>query len=128
MSGGRNTVYPHRNIAGNGDFGADFGGGQYAAFTGFGTLRKLDFDHFHLIERGAFGKGFGVEVAVFIAAAEIAGTDFPNQITAVFAVVGADAAFAGVVGEAAFFGTFVERFDGGGGKGAEAHGGNVEYG
>ena len=128
MGGRGNAVYPHRDIASFGNFTGDFGGGQYAAFTGFGALRELDFDHFDLIERGAFGKGFGVEVAVFIAAAEVAGADFPNQITAVFAMIGADAAFAGVVGEAAFFGTFVERFDGGGGKGTEAHGGNVEYG
>ena len=54
----------------------------------------------------------GAERAVGVAAAEIARADFPDDVAAVLAMIGAVAAFAGVVGEIAFLGAGVERADG----------------
>ena len=68
-----------------------------------------------------FGGGDGefvrVEAAVGAAAAEIAGADLPDDVAAALAVIGAEAAFAGVVREAAELGAAVQRADG---VGAEA--------
>ena len=46
----------------------------------------------------------GLKRAVAVAAAEVAGADLPDDVAAVLAVVGADAALAGVVREAALLG------------------------
>src|SRR5262245_7500018 len=73
--------------------------------------------------RGRAGSG-GRHVAA--AAAAIAGADLPNQVAAVLAVIGAETAFAGIVGEATEFGAFVQGADGVGRQRAEAHGRNVE--
>ena len=68
----------------------------------------------------------GAERAVGIAAAEIARADFPDDVAAVFAVIGAVAAFAGIVGEIAFLGADVERADGVRAERAETHRRNIE--
>ena len=68
----------------------------------------------------------GLKRAVGVAATEIARADFPDDVAAVFAVIGAVAAFAGVVGEIAFLGAAVERADGVGAERAEAHRRNIE--
>jgi hypothetical protein len=73
--------------------------GQDAAMAGLGTLADLDLDHLHLRVLRLGGEAFGVEAPVLGAAAEIAAAQFPDQVAAVFAVVGADAAFAGVMGK-----------------------------
>jgi hypothetical protein len=64
-----------------------------------GALRELDLDHLHLVEGGIFGEARAVELAVGIAAAEVAAADFPDQVAAVLAVVARDRALAGVVEE-----------------------------
>jgi BioD-like phosphotransacetylase family protein len=51
--------------------------------------------------RRLLGEALGAEAAVVVAAAEVARADLPDQVAAVLAVVAADAAFAGVVREAA---------------------------
>lgn len=66
-------------------------------------------------------------MAVAGTAAEVAAAQFPGQVAAVFAVVGADAAFAGVVGEVTQLGALVERADRVGAQRAEAHGRDIEY-
>ena len=68
----------------------------------------------------------GAERAVGIAAAEIARADLPDDVAAVFAMIGAVAAFAGVVREIALPGADVERADGVRAERAEAHRRNVE--
>ena len=50
-----------------------------------------------------------IEGAVAVAAAEIAGADFPDDVAAVLAMIGADAALAGVMRKAAFLGAGVQR-------------------
>ncbi|MCY1179726.1 hypothetical protein D9M73_201400 [compost metagenome] len=95
--------------------------------AGFGALAELDLDHPHLRGAGLGGEAFRVELAVTGAAAEVAATQFPDQVAAVLAVVGADAAFAGVVIEVAELGALVERADGVGAEGAETHGRDVEH-
>ncbi|MNG94978.1 hypothetical protein D3C76_810200 [compost metagenome] len=94
--------------------------------AGFGALAELDLDHLHLRRAGLSGEAFRVEAALLGTAPEVAAADLPDEVAAVFAVVGADAALAGVVGEAAQASTLVERGNGVGAEGAEAHGRDVE--
>ena len=68
----------------------------------------------------------GQNAAVVVAAAEIAAADLPDQVAAEFAMIAADAAFAGVVREAAELGALVEGANGVRAERAEAHGGDVE--
>ena len=65
--------------------------------TWFCTLRQFQFNHFNLIKDRAFGEAFRAESAVIIARTEVAGSQLPNQIAAVFAVIAGDRTFAGVV-------------------------------
>ncbi|MNZ24029.1 hypothetical protein D3C78_411640 [compost metagenome] len=126
MAGWRDAVLTHDNAAGLGDFPGDLVLGQDAAVAGLGALAHLDLDHPHLRAARLGGKTLGVEAPVRCAAAEVAAAQFPHQVAAVFAVVGADAAFAGVMVEVAQLGPLVERADGIGTQRAKAHGGNVE--
>ena len=68
----------------------------------------------------------GVEAAVRSCGAEIARAKLPHEVAAVFAVIGGDAAFAGIVEEAAGLGAPVQRADGVGGERAVAHGRDVQ--
>ena len=52
-----------------------------------GALTEFDFDQFDLRIAGVGGEFFGIETAVVIAASEVAGTDFPDQIAAMHTVV-----------------------------------------
>ena len=106
----------------------DLGGGQNAAMAGFRALTKLELDHLDLIALRALREFLRAERAVAIAATEIAGADFPDQIAAVFAVIGAISAFAGIVSEVALFGADIERADRVRAEGAEAHRRNIEDG
>ena len=101
MRGRRNTILPHRNTARGGDFGAYFSRGQNAAMARLGALAELEFHHFHLIQSRHFREAFRRKTAIRIARAEIAGTDFPNQIATCFTVIGAKPAFARIMRKAA---------------------------
>jgi hypothetical protein len=70
-------------------------------------LRKLDLDHLDLRLARLGGKPFGVEPSFRRAAAEIAAANLPDQIAAMLAVIAADRAFAGVVGEIAELGALL---------------------
>ena len=70
---------------------------------------------------------FGIEAAVAVAATEIAGSDFPDDVAAVLAVVGTDAALAGVMREVAFLGARVQRAYGVCAERAKTHRRNVEH-
>src|SRR5471032_1474206 len=95
--------------------------------AGFCALAHLDFDHAYLRVLRLRGEAFRVEAAVAGAAAEVATAQFPGQVAAVFAVVRADAAFAGVVGKVAELGALVQRANGVGAQRAEAHGRDIEH-
>src|SRR3984893_9589214 len=94
--------------------------------AGLGALAELELDHFYLVVLGVVGKFLGAERAVGIAAAEIARADFPDDVAAVLAMIGAKAAFAGVVGEIALLGPTVQRQDGVGAERAKTHRRNIE--
>ena len=66
------------------------------------------------------------EPAVGVAAAEVAAADLPDDVAADLAVIAAEAAFAGIVREAAELRAFVERADRVGAQRAEAHRRDVE--
>ena len=80
--------------------------------AGLGALAELELDHLDLIVRRGGGEFVGAERAVAVAAGKIAGADFPDDVAAVFAMVRAIAALAGIVGEIAFLGAAVERQNG----------------
>jgi hypothetical protein len=122
----RDAVLAHGHAAGAGDFRGDLVLGQDAAVAGLGALAELDLDHLHLRIAGLGGEALGVEAAVVGAAAEVAAAQLPHQVAAVLAVVGADAALAGVVVEVAEPGALVQRADGVGAERAEAHRRDVE--
>ena len=77
-----------------------------------GTLAHLDLDHAHLRAARLGRKTFGIEAPIWRAAPEVAAAQFPHQVTTVLAMVGADAALAGVMVEIAQLGALVERTDG----------------
>src|SRR5205085_9738787 len=76
--------------------------------------------------RGMVAEAFWIEIARLVATAEITRADLPDEIAAMFQMVGRDPALAGVVIEIADFRTPVQRLDRGAGEGAEAHCGDVE--
>ncbi|MNZ81595.1 hypothetical protein D3C78_1002670 [compost metagenome] len=86
--------------------------GQDAAVAGFGALAHLDLDHPHLRAACLLCEALGVEAPVCSATAEVTAAQLPGQVAAVFAVVRADAAFAGVMGEITQLGALVQGADG----------------
>src|SRR5262245_65241703 len=95
-----------RNLRGH------LGAGQHAAVAGLRPLRQLDLDHLDLPLLRLRGEPVGAERAVFIAAAEIAAADLPDQVATEFAMIAADATLAGIVGEASELGSPVESANG----------------
>lgn len=123
----RDAIFAHQYAAGFGDFFGDLVLGQDPAMTGLGALAHLDFDHPHLRGLRLCRKAFRVEAPVGGAAAEVAAAQFPGQVATVFPVVGADAAFARVVGEVAELGALVQCANGVGAQRTETHGRDVEH-
>jgi hypothetical protein len=99
----RNAIDTGRHTARSGDFRTDLRAGQHAAMARLGALVQLELDHFDLIALGACLEFFRAKRAVRIAAAEIARADFPNDVAAVFAVIGAIAALSRIVREISRF-------------------------
>src|ERR1700752_3124584 len=89
--------------------------------AGLGALADLELDHLDLVVGGDLGEQFGIEAAVAVAAAEITGADLPDDVAAVLAVIGADAALAGVMRETAALRAGIERAHRVGAERAEAH-------
>src|SRR5947208_2535486 len=56
------------------------GSGQHAAMAGFDALAQFELDHLDLTGCRGLGELVGVEFAVGGTAAEIAGTDLPNDV------------------------------------------------
>ena len=94
--------------------------------AGLGALAELQLDHLDLGVGRARGEAFGREGAVGVAGAEIAGADLPDDVAAALPMIGAVAALAGIVREAAQFGAAVQGADGIGAERPEAHGRDVE--
>ena len=116
-----------RHQPGLGDLRGDLRRWEDAAVTGLGALRDLDLDHLDLRQGGVRAERLRVEVAVRVAAAEVAGADLPDQVAAGLLVIARQPALAGVVGEAAGLGALVHRPHGGLPQGAEAHRRDVQH-
>ena len=123
----RDAVAAHRYAAGRGDLRRDFRRRQHAAMAGLGALAHLELDHLDLVERSGLREVLRRECAVGVACTEIAGADLPDEVAAVLAMIGAQAALAGVVGEIPGPGSLVERADGIGAERTEAHRRDVEH-
>jgi hypothetical protein len=94
--------------------------------SGLGALAELDLDHPDLCRGGLSGKPLRVEAAVRITATEITAAQFPDQVTAVLAVIRADAALPGVVGKATELRAAIEGADRVRAHRAEAERGNIQ--
>src|SRR5262249_10023455 len=92
----------------------------------FRALTQFQFDHLDLITGRGFGKPLGAEGTVAVAASEVAGANFPDDVAAHFAMIGTETSFTGTVGESAKLGTAIERAHGIGTECSEAHRRNVE--
>src|SRR5262244_2116427 len=96
----RDAIDADRHTARVRDLRRHLGTRQHTAVARLGPLRELDLDHLDLPLLRLRGEPVGAEGAVLVAAAEIAAADLPDQVTAEFAMIAADAALAGIVGEA----------------------------
>src|SRR5439155_10213638 len=94
--------------------------------SGLGALADLEFDHLDLVVGRDAGEFFRVERTIAVAAAEIAGTDLPDDVAAIFAMIGTDTALAGIMREAALPGTGIQRPHGVGAERTKTHRRNVE--
>src|SRR6266404_3126664 len=94
--------------------------------SGLGALADLEFDHLDLVVARDAGEFFRVERTIAVAAAEIAGADLPDDVAAVFAMIGTDAALAGIVREAALPGAGIQRAHGVRAERAKTHRRDVE--
>ena len=92
-----------------------------------GTLTQFQLDHLDLRVPCIFGKTLRVERTVIVAAAKVAGTNFPDQVAPVDAVVAGDGTFTCVVRKASSFGTRVECQNGVGAQGPKTHGRDIEH-
>src|SRR5882757_4536480 len=101
----RDAVLAHRDAPDLGNFFRNLGRRQHPAMPGLGALADLELDHLDLIVGRDTREFVRVEAAVAVATTEIAGADLPDDVAAVLAMIGADAALAGVVREAALFRT-----------------------
>ena len=126
MAGGRNAVHAHRDAASRCNFSSDLGSGQHAAVARLGTLTELELNHLDLWIGGVGDEFLFAECAVRVAAAKVAGGHFPNQVTAMHAVVLTDRAFTRVVNESAHPGTLVQRLNGVARQRAKAHCRDIE--
>src|SRR5262249_54515353 len=122
----RDAILAHGHAADLGYLFRNFRRRQHAAMAGLGALADLELNHLDLVFAGNFRKQLRIEAAVTVAAAEIAGAYFPDDVAAGLAVIGADAALAGVMREAALPGAGVERAHGIGAERTKAHGGDIE--
>src|SRR5882724_3169282 len=95
--------------------------------TGLGALADLELDHLDLIVGRDTRELVRIEGAVAVTAAEIAGADLPNDVAAILAMIGADAALAGVVREAALLGAGIQRAHRIGAERAETHRRDIEH-
>ena len=123
----RDAVPVLGNAAGRGNLGTDLVFGQDSTMARFGALAQFDLDHLHLGPACLDGEAFGIECTVLVSAAKIATAQLPDQVPAVFQVVRADAALPGVMGEVAQLRALVQRRNGIGAQGAEAHRGNIQH-
>ena len=125
--GRADAVHTHGHAARCGDFRRHLGAWQHPTVAGFGALAELELDHLDLRVQCVGGEALFAEAAVVVAATEVAGADFPDQVTAVHPVVLADRTFSGVVGKVAAFGAAVEGQHGVGAERTKAHRRDVEH-
>ena len=76
--------------------------------AGFGTLGKLDLDHFYNIIGGSLRKFIGIKITLLITAAEVACANLPDQISTTNQMVGANSSFTGVMRKSTVFCRFVK--------------------
>ena len=82
------AILAFRHAAGTGDLAGYLGPGQQPPLPRLGALGQLQLDHLHLGFAGVGDKPLLTEAPVRITATEVTGTDLPDQVTTVFAMIG----------------------------------------
>src|ERR1700745_4116141 len=95
--------------------------------AGLGALAALELDHLDRVTTGQPCELLRIESAVAVAAAEIAGADLPDDVAAHLAVIGADAALAGIMRKAALLRAGIERAHRVRRQRAKTHRGDIEH-
>ena len=127
VRGRRHAVHTYRHAARLRDLGRHLGAGQHATMAGLGALAEFDFNHLDLRFARVGDKALRVKTAVLVAAAEIAGADFPDQVATLGAVVHRNRTFAGIVGKTALACAGIQCADGVGRQCTKTHRGNIEH-
>lgn len=94
--------------------------------TGLGALAQLDLRHLHCVMGGPISEMAWIKLALSVSAAKIARPYFPDDVTAMFEMIGRQAAFSSVVIESTDLCAKVERLDSIAAECAEAHCRNIE--
>src|SRR5699024_2732749 len=124
--GWADTGLAHGDAADLGDLLRDLGPRQHSADARLRALGQFERDHLDLRVLGLLGEHLGVEPAFGGAGAEVRGAELPDEVAAVFAVVGRDRALTGVMGDPAHRRALVQGADGVVAQRAEAHRRDVE--
>src|SRR5690606_22817891 len=84
--------------------------GEDTSMAGFSALGDFYFYHLHLRQLGFLLEKLFVEITIGSAATEVAGSYLPDDIAAVFQVIVAESAFAGIMRKTADLGAGVHCF------------------
>ena len=103
-----------------------FAPGSTPPIPGLAPCAELEGNALHGVVGSLVAKLVRVESAILGACPEVAGAELPDKVAAVFKVVGRQAAFAGVVREAAHGGALVEGPDRVRRQRAETHGRDIQ--
>ena len=128
VAGRRDAILAHADAPDFRNLRRHFRRRQHAAMTRLGALADFQFNHLDLIAGRDLGELLRIEGAIVIAATKISRPDLPDQIAAIFAMIGADTALTGIVREAALLGARVQRANGIRAEGTKTHRRDIEDG
>src|SRR4051812_42098559 len=107
----RKHILTHRHSSDPGDFLRYFFGRENASMRGLGSLRELELDHLHLGTAGVLLEQLGREITLGVAAAEVSGSNLPDEVPPRLKMVRSQSSLSRVVGEPSVFGPSVESKD-----------------
>src|ERR1051326_4865541 len=107
----RQNIFSHFHETNFCNLSSNFCCGKNSSVTGLCTLRKFYLDHFYIRKNSALSKFFIVESSVRISAAEISGTNLPDNVSARFEVIRTQSAFTRIMCKASKFRSAIQSHD-----------------
>ena len=89
------------------------------------TLRNFNLDHLHLVENRVLNKQILTECAVLVSTTEVAGTNLPNKVASLFAMIRGEPSLSGALIKVAFFCPRIHRQNGRRAQRSVTHGRNI---